>query len=703
MATEIGTAYVLIEPTAKGLGGKIENEMNGIGEKSGNSFAKGFGKIIGGAAVAGTAAVSAFAKSAINAGSSFDESMSQVAATMGTTVDKISELRDFAQEMGSTTAFSASEAADALNYMALAGYDAETSMKMLPNVLNLAAAGGIELAQASDMITDASSALGLSLDDTAKMVDQMATASSKSNTSVEQLGQAILTVGGTAKSLKGGTTELATALGILADNGTKGAEGGTALRNVLLGIQSDKFEKTFGDLGVSAYDAEGNLRDLKDVFIDMNAAMEGMTDKEKTDIISSTFNKVDLKNVNALLDTSVERWDELSAAIDNAEGAAGAMAETQLDNLAGDITLFKSALEGAQIAISDQLTPTLREFVSFGAEGLGQLTQAFNEGGLDGAMDALGRLLADGLNMLIEKLPVVIEAGMKLVSALGQGILQNLPTILQSAISIILELAKGLIEALPELIPTIADIIVQIALMLTDPDTLTSLIMAAADIIIAFAEGLVKAVPQLIEALPTIITNLVSALIDLAPQLLIAAAKLMLTLAEGLIREFIAIKNAVVELWDKLKNLWSEKIGDVKKWGRDLIDNFIGGIKEKWESFKQTLSDLATTVKDFLGFSVPEKGPLHEWAFNNPGYDMVELFTEGMQNAQPNLETALSQDIAAPMYNTMTGGENGANENGAGTPSFIIRLEGDAAKFFTYTIEQNRIYKRTHGGDSAYA
>ena len=703
MATEIGTAYVLIEPTAKGLGGKIENEMNGIGEKSGNSFAKGFGKIIGGAAVAGTAAVSAFAKSAINAGSSFDESMSQVAATMGTTVDKISELRDFAQEMGSTTAFSASEAADALNYMALAGYDAETSMKMLPNVLNLAAAGGIELAQASDMITDASSALGLSLDDTAKMVDQMATASSKSNTSVEQLGQAILTVGGTAKSLKGGTTELATALGILADNGTKGAEGGTALRNVLLGIQSDKFEKTFGDLGVSAYDAEGNLRDLKDVFIDMNAAMEGMTDKEKTDIISSTFNKVDLKNVNALLDTSVERWDELSAAIDNAEGAAGAMAETQLDNLAGDITLFKSALEGAQIAISDQLTPTLREFVSFGAEGLGQLTQAFNEGGLDGAMDALGRLLADGLNMLIEKLPVVIEAGMKLVSALGQGILQNLPTILQSAISIILELAKGLIEALPELIPTIADIIVQIALMLTDPETLTSLIMAAADIIIAFAEGLVKAVPQLIEALPTIITNLVSALIDLAPQLLIAAAKLMLTLAEGLIREFIAIKNAVVELWDKLKNLWSEKIGDVKKWGRDLIDNFIGGIKEKWESFKQTLSDLATTVKDFLGFSVPEKGPLHEWAFNNPGYDMVELFTEGMQNAQPNLEAALSQDIAAPMYNTMAGGENGANENGAGTPSFIIRLEGDAAKFFTYTIEQNRIYKRTHGGDSAYA
>jgi len=115
---DIGTAYVLIEPTAKGISGKIENEMNGVGEKSGNSFAKGFGKVVAGGLVASTAAVGAFAKSAINAGSNFDSAMSQVAATMGTTVDKITDLRDFAQEMGSTTAFSATEAADALNYMA---------------------------------------------------------------------------------------------------------------------------------------------------------------------------------------------------------------------------------------------------------------------------------------------------------------------------------------------------------------------------------------------------------------------------------------------------------------------------------------------------------------------------------------------------------------------------------------------------------
>lgn len=351
----------------------------GTATSAGDSMVKSIGKTkkaIGVAAVGMAAAIGAFGVSSVKTGMEFDSSMSQVAATMGYSVaeinDKTSEagqtfdkLRNFAQQMGQSTKFSATESADALNYMALAGYDAEKSMRMLPNVLNLAAAGSIDLAAASDMVTDASSALGLSEKETTKMIDQMAAASSKSNTSVEQLGQAILTVGGTAKVLKGGTTELSTALGILADNGTKGAEGGTALRNVLTSIQGGKFEKTFGEMGVQAYDAQGNLRSLKDIFLDMGDAMEGMTDEEKTDIINKTFNARDLKNVNALLGTSAERWDELTGAIENSKDAASNMAETQMDNLAGDITLLQSAFEGLKISVSDQLTPAFRGIVQF--------------------------------------------------------------------------------------------------------------------------------------------------------------------------------------------------------------------------------------------------------------------------------------------------------------------------------------------------
>lgn len=357
----------------------------GTAASAGDSMVKSIGKTkkaIGVAALGMTAAIGAFGVSSVKTGMEFDSAMSQVAATMGKTMDDLLEetnpkpvelawgsftgnMREYAQEMGKHTKFSATEAAEALNYMALAGYDTQKSMEMLPPVLNLAAAGNMDLAKASDMVTDASSALGLEQEETVAMVDQMAAAASKSNTSVEQLGEAMLRVGGTAKVLKGGTTELSTVLGILADNGTKGAEGGTALRNILSAIQGDKFEKTFGEMGISAYDAEGNLRSLKDVFGEMQVAMEGMTDEEKTDIINKTFNARDLKNVNALLGTSAERWDELTGAIEDSEGAAEKMADTQLDNLAGDITLLKSAFEGLKISVSDKLTPAFRVVVQF--------------------------------------------------------------------------------------------------------------------------------------------------------------------------------------------------------------------------------------------------------------------------------------------------------------------------------------------------
>lgn len=351
--------------------------------QAGGGMVKAIGnarKAIKTSAIAMGAALTAFGVSSVKTGMEFDTAMSQVSATLGLTNEQMQEsvgevdlawghfsgnLRDYAKEMGEHTKFSAIESAEALNYMALAGYDTQKSMEMLPPVLNLAAAGSMELATASDMVTDASSALGLSQEQTVKMVDQMARTASKTNTSVEQLGRGILTVGGTAKVMKGGTTELAAALGILADNGTKGAQGGTALRNVLMTISGKKFEKTFGAMGVEAFDAQGKMRSLKDILADMNEQMEGMSDEEKTKLIQKTFNARDLKNVNALLATTEDRWDSLTDAIENSEGAAQDMADTQLDNLEGDITLLKSAFEGLQIEVSDKLSPAFRKVIQF--------------------------------------------------------------------------------------------------------------------------------------------------------------------------------------------------------------------------------------------------------------------------------------------------------------------------------------------------
>lgn len=324
-----------------------------------------------------SAAVTAMGGAAVKTAADFESSMSQVQATMGITKDSMSTLdgqsvntmdalSDLAKEMGSKTAFSASECAEALNYLALAGYDTQEMADTLPTVLNLAAAGGIDLASASDMVTDAMSALGMETSEADTMVDQMAKTASSTNTSVAQLGEGILTIGATAKTIKGGTAELNTALGILANNGIKGSEGGTKLRNVILSLQNptDKAASTMDALGVSVYDSEGNMRSLNDILGDLNTSMDGMTAEEKANIISNIFNKADLSAVNALLANTGDTWDELQTSIENSGGAAQQMADTQLDNLNGQLTILKSAVEGFAISIGEALLPMIKNIVT---------------------------------------------------------------------------------------------------------------------------------------------------------------------------------------------------------------------------------------------------------------------------------------------------------------------------------------------------
>ena len=345
------------------IGGKLEsvgNKMSGVGQK--------LLPVTAGVAALGTAAVKTTAD--------FDSSMSQVQATMGITSDAMSDLngesvntmdslRDLAKQMGSKTAFSASECADAMNYLALAGYDTQEIYNTLPTVLNLAASGGIDLASASDMVTDAMSALGMETSQADTMVDQMAKTASSTNTSVAQLGEGILTIGATAKSIKGGTAELNTALGILANNGIKGAEGGTHLRNVILSLQNptDKAADQMEALGVSVYDSEGNMRSMNDILGDLNTSMDGMTAEEKSNIISKIFNKTDLSAVNALLANTGDTWDDLQQSIIDSGGAAQQMADTQLDDLSGQLTILKSALEGLAISFGEILMPMVRSAI----------------------------------------------------------------------------------------------------------------------------------------------------------------------------------------------------------------------------------------------------------------------------------------------------------------------------------------------------
>ena len=366
--------------------------------------------------------VKSLAKSSLGVGMDFESSMSLVAATMGITTDEIDAgseafvaLSDAAKKAGAETKYNSAEGAEALNYLALAGYSVEKSVAALPTVLNLASSGGLDLAYASDLVTDSMSALGMETDELDSFVDQLAKTSQKSNTNIAQLGEGILTVGGTAKIMAGGTTELSAQLGILADNGIKGAEGGTALRNVLLALsaptkkQSDQMKA----LGINTYDANGQLRPTNEIFNDINGVLSNMTQQGQTEVLSKLFNKVDLKAANAMLANSGDRFNDLSGEIANADGAAGEMAKTMEHNLKGQIEEFDSAAEAVGITVYEKFEIPLRDAVKAGTSGLGSLNRELESGGLGGSVESMGQkfgeLSANAIELGLDALPTVIN------------------------------------------------------------------------------------------------------------------------------------------------------------------------------------------------------------------------------------------------------------------------------------------------------
>lgn len=650
MATELAKAYVQIVPSARGIQGMLQKELGGeaaaAGESAGKSFGDGLrsglaniGKAAAAALGAATAAVGAFAAESVKTGMKFDSSMSQVAATMGKTMEELDQqigsvelstgtftgtLRDFAQYMGATTAFSATQAADALNYMALAGYDAEQSMKALPNVLNLAAAGGIDLAAASDMVTDAQSALGLSMEESAFLVDQMAMASSRSNTSVAQLGEAILTIGGTAKNLAGGTTELSTALGILADNGVKGAEGGTALRNIILSLSAptEKAAATLAAMGVEVYDAAGNMRPLNETFADLNNALSTMTQGEQTQVLNEIFNKVDLKSVNALLANTGERFEELSGFIENATGAAEQMANTQLDNFAGDITLLQSAVEGVQIALSDKLTPSLREGTQFLTDMAGKAQEFIENGGIEKIIEGFTTLS-----------PVIAAATAAFLAYKGA-----------TAISGIMEALTGATES-----QTLAQAALN-AIMNANPfvlvATLIAAVVAALVSLYMTNEDFRNKVNAAWGSIKGFISGAVVAIV-------------------GFFTE--SIPNASKEALEFLQSLPGQAI----QWGQDMISGFVDGILRKAGALLDSVKNMANNIRSFLHFSRPDVGPLRDYETWMPDFmqglakgidsntwrvqNALKRLTQGMDLEfspsvqMPSLHTAAVADTGAPL------------------------------------------------------
>ena len=549
------------------------------------------------------------AQSSVGVGMSFDASMSQVAATMGTTVDQIQSLTDTAKEMGSTTKFTATQAADALNYLALAGYDANKAAEVLPSVLNLAAAGGMDLAYASNLATKAMASL--QIEATKENLDEfgnkLAVGASKAGATVSELGEAILTVGGTAANLKGGTTELITALGKLADVGLVGAEGGTHLRNIILSLQSPTKDarEVMEQLGLEVYDAQGNMRQLDDILTDLNTVMDGMTQGDKDSIINALFNKTDLAAVNGLLAAQGDQWETLATQIDNADGAMGQMAETQQDNLQGVMTSMGSAFEGLQLAVFERLEPTLTELGNYGIQCIRTLSSALSEGGPEAMLDAAVTIIGSLVNGITQKIPMVMSAATGIIIKLTQYLGDHADDLFDAGIKILENLIVGIQNNLP------------------------ALITAAAQLLAKFAAALISHLPDLLKC----------------------GASLLQAIVEGILLGIANLGEAAIACVAKIVGVWD---GSYTEWG-NIGTNIVLGIKNgiigAWDGLvsgvKSKVAGMVDSVKNLLGIHSPSK------VFDEIGMNICKGLAQGLTTNEKLAKDAAAQ-VVASVTNTAT-------------------------------------------------
>lgn len=580
-------------------------------------------------------AVVSFAKDSVQTGMDFDKAVSQIGATMGYTVDELHDstseaskslqtLRDKAQEMGAATSFSATEAAEALNILAMSGYDAEASCGMVADVLNLAQAGSLGLADAAKYTAGAVKGFADDSKDAAYYTDLMALGATKANTDVNALGAALSKGASTAASYKQTAESTTVALLRLAEQGSMGEEAATKLNRAMADLYTptDAAKKALEELGISAYDEAGNFRDINTVVDELNATLKNYGDEQAAAYKSAIFTTNGLNAFNQMTVTSTEKVNEWSEALKNADGAAKNQAETMRDNLAGDIDVFNSTLEAAKLAVSDKLSGVVRSYVQFGTDSISALTEAFKTGGIEGMTD----VLTDIFDRLIQRIGTVVPVMMKLAQSLlesfSAAVSRNLPELLRTAMKMVVKLADGIVKAVPMLIPAAVELVGELVETLTRPDLLSKLVGAAIELTVALTEGLIQALPELLEYLPQIVQNIVDVIVENAPKLLEAAEKIVTALAEylfdsqnvdtmltaamdiitTLVKGLMSVIWKIGEAAGKIVEKIAEKIGlgDYWKMGADIIDQFMGGIIDAWNRWQSWWEGFGEYIYDAL-------------------------------------------------------------------------------------------------------
>lgn len=618
----------------------------------------------------GTAAVATTTK--------FESAMSKVSAISGATGDDLAALTDKAKEMGAKTKFSASESAEAFQYMAMAGWKTEDMLDGIDGIMNLAAADGLDLATTSDIVTDALTAFGLSASDSAHFADVLAKASSSANTNVSMLGESFKYVAPVAGSLGYSAEDTAIALGLMANAGIKGSQSGTALRGALTRLikPTDDAAALMEEYGLSLTNSDGSMKSLGEVMSMLRSNLGDLTEAEQAQIAATLFGQEAMSGMLSIINASDKDFQNLTDQIYGADGAAKQMADTMLDNLSGQLILLKSSLEGAAIAFGELLLPLIKKITS-AIQGLVDWVNNLS--------DRQKAIIVTIAEVLAVVGPILIIGG-KIVKLVGS--VMNVIKVLKPAIAalnlvlkanpiiLIVTLIAGLIAALVTLykknetfrnfvdeawasIKNVVSTVVN-ALVIFFTETIPNALQSAIDWVKNFAHNIAT---FFTETIPEKLSQLVDWFKSLPGKIWDA----LLSALEKVRQWGTDLKNwaqtKIPEVVTKIVNKFKELPKKLVSVGKNLVEGLWNGINDKvdWvlDKIKGFGDRVLNGIKDFFGIASPSKKT------KEVGKYLVEGLSLGIED---------NEDMVIDSADSLAGGLLGALRSLVGKLSGILEL-----------------------------
>jgi TP901 family phage tail tape measure protein len=578
--------FKTLEATFKAIGTELELGVSGL---------KKYTEAVAAAGVA----IGSFATSK---GMSFEASMSKVEAYSNASAEELEKLSSAAKEMGATTSKTASEAADALGYLALNGYNTEEMLSSLKPIVKASEAGGMSLATVADAVANSLTSYGKGAEDAEEFLNVLTATQNNSATSMEQLLTTYRDLSGTFKMLDVDFNESATLLGLVANRGLKGAEAGTALNSVMLRLlgTNKNAATALNSIGVSAWDAEGNFKGLTNTLREVSAKMEDMTTEEKTLFEKEVSGVMRFQEFNKLLDAAndlenyEELYNEVSHAMEN--NYLYSTAETMMDNLKGDITILKSATEALGISIFDTFSDEAVSNVEKMTFWVNKLNDGVKNGNLLTQLDQVAAGMSDalvqGINLASRELPsklkVFNSAILNGVKLLIKGISKSKNTILPELITGAKDLVLGLVEQLPEFTKEVTD--------------------GAVIMFTGLVDAMFEISGKLREKMPEVLNTLLTAITEHGPYIFETGFEVLMNLINGILENLPQIMKAAQKILNKLISGINKHMPEIIKGGLEILTALLRGIADNFGMILQTAFDiLDELVKDLTKDDTLEK------------------------------------------------------------------------------------------------